>query len=267
MDSSNQTHEGKSNMMRFTRHYGYVLFLVGLLSMMMMAQLRAAGLEIEVTEQADGVVATSGMAVAVHYQGRLEDGTVFDDSHKRGEPISFILGQGQVIKGWEQGIEGMAVGEKRTLTIPPELGYGEAGAGDVIPPNATLIFDVELVDASLPPTLANLTNEEFVKSQQEGAIIIDIRREDEWAQTGIIEGAELVTGFQQSGAIHPEFLDKFRALVTDKNTKFVLYCRTGNRTNMLGNALVQQLGYKAAAHLEAGIVGWSEANKETVSYQ
>ena len=267
MRNKNPAHKGKSDMMQLHRQYGYLLLLVGLLSMMMMAQLRAAGLEIKVTEQAEGVIAASGMAVAVHYQGRLEDGTVFDDSYKRGEPITFILGQGQVIKGWEQGIEGMAVGEKRTLTIPPELGYGEAGAGDVIPPNATLIFDVELVEASLPPTLANLTNDELLAAQKAGAIIIDIRREDEWAQTGIIEGAELVTGFQSSGAIHPEFLDKFRALVTDKDTQFVLYCRTGNRTNMLGNALVQQLGYKAAAHLEAEIVGWSEANKETIAYQ
>ena len=257
----------KCNIMRVLRKYAYVFMWLCTFNIMMMAQLRATGLEIEVTKQADGVIAASGMAVAVHYQGRLEDGTVFDDSHKRGEPITFILGQGQVIKGWEQGIEGMAVGEKRTLTIPPELGYGAAGAGDMIPPNATLIFDVELVEASLPPTLANLTNDELLAAQKEGAIIIDIRREDEWAQTGVIEGAELVTGFQQSGAIHPEFLEKFRALVSDKDTQFVLYCRSGNRTNMLGNALVQQLGYKAAAHLEEGIIGWSDANKETVSYQ
>ncbi len=86
-----------------------------------------------------------GDTVSVHYEGRLEDGTVFDSSYTRGEPIAFVLGQGQVIQGWEQGILGMKEAEKKTLTIPPELAYGEAGRPPVIPPNATLIFDVELV--------------------------------------------------------------------------------------------------------------------------
>ena len=90
----------KCNIMRILRKYAYVFMWLCTFNIMMMAQLRAAGLEIEVTKQADGVIAASGMAVAVHYQGRLEDGTVFDDSLKRGEPITFILGQGQVIKGW-----------------------------------------------------------------------------------------------------------------------------------------------------------------------
>ena len=93
----------------------------------------------------------------MHYQGRLTDGTIFDDSQKRGAPFSFTLGSGQVIPGWEQGIAGMKIGEKRVLTIPPELGYGAAGAGGVIPPNATLVFDVELVAVTIPPKLADAT--------------------------------------------------------------------------------------------------------------
>ena len=115
------------------------------------------------------IIAEKGMKVAVHYQGRLDDGTVFDDSHKRGEPISFTLGRGQVIKGWDQGIEGMAVGEKKTLTIPPELGYGAQGAGDVIPPNATLTFDVELVSAMTPATLGEYDVTAFKAAQSERA--------------------------------------------------------------------------------------------------
>lgn len=84
--------------------------------------------------------------VQVHYTGSLKsDGTVFDSSLKRGQPISFTLGAGQVIKGWDQGIQGMCIGEKRKLTIPSELGYGARGAGGVIPPNADLVFTVELV--------------------------------------------------------------------------------------------------------------------------
>lgn len=83
----------------------------------------------------------------MHYEGFLEDGTPFDDSYSRGQPLSFAIGSGRVIKGWEQGIEGMCVGEKRKLTIPPELGYGSRGIGP-IPPNAVLVFNVELESVS-----------------------------------------------------------------------------------------------------------------------
>lgn len=95
-----------------------------------------------------GDMAKPGKQVSVHYTGTLEDGTQFDSSHNRGVPITFELGAGQVIKGWEQGIEGLCVGGKRTLTIPPDLGYGAYGAGRLIPPHATLIFEVELVDVA-----------------------------------------------------------------------------------------------------------------------
>jgi peptidylprolyl isomerase len=109
------------------------------------------GLIIEVIEKADGAIAEPGKTVAVHYTGKLEDGTVFDSSIQRGTPIEFPLGAGRVIRGWDEGILGMNVGEKRVLTIPASLGYGDQGVtlpdGTVlIPGGATLIFDVELVD-------------------------------------------------------------------------------------------------------------------------
>ena len=93
-----------------------------------------------------GTTAAPGNTVKVHYSGFLTSGQKFDSSRDRGEPFSFPLGAGQVIKGWDEGVAGMKTGGQRQLRIPPQLGYGAAGAGGAIPPNATLIFDVELLD-------------------------------------------------------------------------------------------------------------------------
>jgi FKBP-type peptidyl-prolyl cis-trans isomerase FkpA len=103
-------------------------------------------LKIEDTKVGTGTTAEAGKTVSVHYTGYLTDGKKFESSVDRGQPFKFSLGAGQVIKGWDQGVAGMKVGGKRKLTIPPSLGYGERGAGGVIPPNATLIFDVELLN-------------------------------------------------------------------------------------------------------------------------
>ena len=106
----------------------------------------ASGLEYIEVEAGTGSQAEAGKTVSVHYTGKFQDGKVFDSSVVRGEPLTFPLGRGRVIKGWDEGIALMKVGGKAQLIIPPELGYGERGAGGVIPPNATLVFDVELVD-------------------------------------------------------------------------------------------------------------------------
>lgn len=92
-----------------------------------------------------GAEATDGKTVEVHYTGTLTDGTKFDSSRDRNEPFSFTLGAGDVIKGWDEGVKGMREGGRRKLTVPPSLGYGSQGAGDKIPPDAVLIFDIELL--------------------------------------------------------------------------------------------------------------------------
>jgi FKBP-type peptidyl-prolyl cis-trans isomerase len=104
------------------------------------------GMKVEILKQGSGNAAKSGDAVIVNYTGTLTDGTKFDSSLNPGRtPFQFTLGQNSVIQGWELGVVGMKVGETRKLTIPPELGYGAAGAGGVIPPNATLIFEIDLL--------------------------------------------------------------------------------------------------------------------------
>ena len=106
----------------------------------------ASGLKITELAIGEGAEASSGQTVVVHYRGTLEDGQQFDASYDRGTPFSFPLGAGRVIKGWDEGVVGMKVGGKRKLIIPSDLAYGSRGAGGVIPPNATLIFEVELLD-------------------------------------------------------------------------------------------------------------------------
>jgi FKBP-type peptidyl-prolyl cis-trans isomerase FkpA len=105
----------------------------------------SSGLNYDVLQTGTGAEAKAGAKVKVHYTGWLTDGKKFDSSVDRGRPFEFALGAGQVIKGWDEGVAGMKVGEKRKLTIPPELGYGSRGAAGVIPPGATLIFEVELL--------------------------------------------------------------------------------------------------------------------------
>jgi FKBP-type peptidyl-prolyl cis-trans isomerase FkpA len=105
----------------------------------------SSGLVMEDVSEGSGNEAKAGQHVTVHYTGWLTDGTKFDSSKDRNEPFDFSLGGRQVIAGWDEGVQGMKIGGVRKLTIPPELGYGARGAGGVIPPNATLVFEVELL--------------------------------------------------------------------------------------------------------------------------
>jgi rhodanese-related sulfurtransferase len=227
----------------------------------------ASEIHIDIITEGTGDLAETGKTVSVHYEGQLTDGTVFDASKPRGEAFRFTIGAGQVIPGWEQGVTGMKVGETRKLTIPPELAYGSSGAGDVIPPDATLIFTIELLEVTTPAVLGQATPDELLSAQKDGVIVIDIRREEEWHETGIIAGAYPITAFQSNGGLHPEFRNKFFDTVTDPDVPILLYCRSGSRTTSLGNALIDQLGFTNVTHLTDGINGWQAAGQNTVSYQ
>merc|ERR1711920_525581 len=119
---------------------------------------RPSGLKIEhiLKPESCDKQAENGQMLTMHYTGTLEDGTKFDSSLDRNEPFKFQIGVGQVIKGWEEGVLGMCVGEKRKLIVPPALGYGDQGAGDIIPGGATLYFEVELIDTEEGPTPVNV---------------------------------------------------------------------------------------------------------------
>ena len=240
-------------------------FIIALsITLVMFATTLKADLKTETIIQGSGSKAELGMRVQVHYTGKLDDGTVFDSSVPRGEPFVFTLGQRQVIQGWEEGILGMLVGETRILTIPPALAYGSSGAGDIIPPNATLIFDVQLLATSWPPSLKELTTEQLLDAQKSGSVIIDIRSLNEWVETGIIAGAETVTAFSANGNLHSDFRKKFFSIIKSKDTPIVLYCRSGNRSKRLGDALVNQGNYTNVSHLSKGIIGWQKDGENTI---
>ncbi len=119
--------------------------LLGVLLLACQRPAPAPGLQVTDQLVGTGAEALPGRTVVMHYRGRLADGRSFDSSYQRGQPIQFVLGQKMVIPGWEQGLRGMRVGGKRTLVVPPALAYGAAGQGAAVPPGATLVFDVELV--------------------------------------------------------------------------------------------------------------------------
>jgi len=121
-------------------------------------EVKDSGLKVEYVSKPDTCdnVARNGDMLSMHYTGTLEDGKKFDSSYDRSEPFKFQIGVGQVIKGWEEGVLGMCVGEKRRLIVPPALGYGDQGAGDIIPGGATLFFDVELISTEEGPTPVNV---------------------------------------------------------------------------------------------------------------
>lgn len=139
----------------------------------------ASGLKYVVIKEGTGAMPKPGDLVKVHYTGTLQDGTKFDSSYDRGEPIQFVLGRGQVIPGWDEGIGLMKVGGKSKLIIPPNLAYGEKGAGGVIPPNATLNFDVELVAAEPgpppPPEAPTKVNEADYTTTKSGLKYYDLK--------------------------------------------------------------------------------------------
>ncbi|GAA0782314.1 peptidylprolyl isomerase [Roseibium denhamense] len=232
-------------------------WITPLLAAALMAFPAQAQEELQITdiEKGSGEEANVGETVVVHYTGWLMDGTKFDSSLDRGTPFSFTLGERRVIPGWEQGVEGMQVGGKRELIIPPELGYGARGAGDVIPPDATLKFEIELLEVKAKK-FSDIGNEALKDKLAAGVPVIDIRRPDEWRQTGVVPGSHLVTFFDQSGAPNPQFGAELQKIISSASDEIILICRTGQRSAALSQYLSDKAGFTNVMNVEKGIVDW-----------
>ena len=211
----------------------------------------SADLEIKNNLEGEGAEIVNHSKIKVHYIGMLEDGTKFDSSYDRGEPFSFQIGLRQVIEGWETGIMSMKVGGKRTLIIPPELGYGERGAGELIPPNSTLIFDIEIIDVQ-PPAYNLITTDEIQNLLNENYKFIDIRTKKERDFTGVIPGSLEITAFDVYGKFVPEFIKTIRDVV-DLNDNIVFISNEGEIAYILANGFAEQLGAKNMNALKGGI--------------
>jgi rhodanese-related sulfurtransferase len=210
----------------------------------------------------EGAEARSHAMVEVHYTGWLVDGTAFDSSLDRGEPIRFQIGVGQVIPGWELGLLGMRVGGKRELVIPPALAYGARGSGGAVPPNATLRFEIELL-ALAPGPYTHIDNTELARRRGEGVKLLDIRRPEEWKETGVIEGSVRVTAFDARGRFQESFVEELRRQVRP-DEPFALICWSGNRSAMLSQWLATKGGYPGVLNVESGIASWIDEGRPVV---
>jgi len=218
----------------------------------------ASEIQIKNNIEGEGPEIITHSKIQVHYKGMLEDGTKFDSSYDRGEPLKFQIGLRKVIEGWEIGLMGMKIGGRRTLIIPPELAYGERGAGDLIPPNATLIFDVEIIDIQ-SPGYKLITNKDILNLQNKNFKFIDIRSMKERKNTGIISGSIEITAFDDYGKFVPEFMKTFNNIV-DLNDNIVFVSNEGEIAAILANGFVEQLGAKNMHVLDGGIQKLIEEN-------
>ena len=240
--------------------------LVGLILLLTSCVAASAQAELQIRdiEKGSGEEANVGETVVVHYTGWLMDGTKFDSSLDRGTPFSFTLGERRVIPGWEKGVEGMQVGGKRELIIPPDLAYGPQGAGGIIPPNATLRFEIELLEVKTKK-YSDIGNDALKGKLAAGTLVLDIRRPDEWTATGTIPGSQLATFFDEAGNVSPLFAEKLQQWVHSPAQEIVLLCRSGARSKALSEYLSGQAGFTNVSNLARGILGWIDQGGEVTA--
>ena len=207
-----------------------------------------------------GIEINNHFKITVNYRGTLENGNEFDSSFKRKQPFVFQIGLRQVIPGWEKGLMGMRVGGKRTLKIPPNLGYGSKGAGDLIPPNSTLIFDIEIIDVK-PPGYKKIYSKDLKNDQHQKFIIIDIRTLKEREHTGVIENSLEITAFDIDGNFDRKFIKSYQE-VASKDDHVVFISNKGEISAILANGFVEQLGATNMYTLVGGIQNWIKEGRD-----
>ena len=207
----------------------------------------------------DGLEIVNHSKVVVHYIGKLENNTEFDNSYKRNQTFQFQIGVRQVILGWEEGLLGMKEGGKRTIYIPYELAYGENGAGELIPPKSDLIFDIEVVKV-LPPGYKNIDSYQLKLAMSDNSFtILDIRNLDEIKKTGKIPGSLILTAFDKNGNFFPDFINKYQEIILP-GSKVIFVSENGIISSILANGFVEQLNQINIYNLNKGIQGLKKIN-------
>ena len=213
----------------------------------------------------DGIEISNHSKVSVHYIGKLEDLSEFDNSYIRGEVFKFQVGTRQVIPGWETGLLGMKEGGKRTIFIPYKLAYGDRGVGNSIPPKSNLIFEIEVISV-IPPKYKNIDSLQFkLASSDSNFIIIDIRYEDEIKKSGIIPNSKILPAFDQNVNFLPNFLNSYQSLVNE-NDKVVFVSQKGIISSILANGFVEQLKQDNIYNLLDGVEGLKKINFNFENY-
>lgn len=240
-------------MTRISKFFAFALFF---LTLSVSGGASAEGTpEVKVTDIVIGTGAPAilGARVKVHYTGWTMDGKQFDTSRDSNTPFGFSVGAHEVIRGWDIGVQGMQVGGKRELVIPPELAYGKKGYL-AIGPNATLKFEIELMESRLNE-FTFIENKELEALLKRNVPIVDLRRQSEWDATGIIEGSHLITAFLETSGFSPTFLRTLKATV-GKTDEFIMISSVGRRSAYLSQVLSDRKGYTNIYNVKKGINKW-----------
>ncbi len=209
----------------------------------------------------DGIEIVNHSKVSVHYIGKLEDETEFDNSYKRNQSFQFQIGVRQVILGWETGLLGMKEGGKRKIFIPYDLAYGEKGAGQLIPPKSNLIFEIEVIKV-IPPKYKEIDSYQLkLAISDNNFTILDIRDPKEIKNSGKIPGSIIITAFDKNGNFIPEFLNKYQDIIKTE-TKIIFVSEKGIISSILANGFVEQLNQNNIYNLKNGIVGLQKIDFE-----
>ena len=228
--------------------------LIFIFSISLSSSLYSNDIEILQEEIGDGAEILEHYKIKANYIGKLENGEEFDNSYKSNKPIVFQIDLRQVIPGWEKGLIGMKVGGKRTIKIPPNLAYGSEGAGELIPPNSTLIFEIEIIDA-IPPNYKKIFPYQIQKKKKEGFILIDIRTKKQRKKTGTIKNSLKMVAFDDSGNFIPKFLEDYEKKIK-KDDHVIFISEEGDISAILANGFVEQLGKANIYTLVGGIKKW-----------